>query len=190
MSVSFDSLRSELKETLYEAGQCLHYWRCYNTPETVEPNIEAMNRFPWFFQIARRAFLNTALIDLCKLHERRPDSLSLHTLLRSAEGLSLAQPERLLEAEQSLKLAAPIHQKVRILRNKVFAHRNVNRDRDEWFTQAAVSPNALFELHEISKQIFNHISSAYDRSSNSFSLEGPQQFEQLLAALRNPNRAT
>ena len=183
-----EDLFRDLHAAMYEIGQSLRYWRCYNHPRRASEFANAMEPYSMFFQVARIAFLTTAVVGLHRLYDANPKTLSLEYVASRLNGLALKHSDSLDRARVEIDAGRQLIPKVTPLRHQLFAHRSAKSTTDEVFARAAVSPDDLFNLHSRSKQPLNSLSHAYDGSSYAFNLEGPNDFEDLLTRLAEVDR--
>jgi len=183
-----DDLVHEVYATVFEAGQCLRYWRVFNDPSTPrewEPFIQTYRAFFW---TAKSAFLTTAIVDLFKLYDPQRPAVSLDRLC-SHVASDHPGDGSISKAKDLLAAARPLWKRVRVLRHKVFAHRDSDGDVDHWFQVASVSPNDLFRLHSLSEETLNVPSYARNRTSYvSSKLDEPSDFHALLRDLASTRR--
>ncbi len=71
-----------------------------------------------------------------------------------------------------------------ILRNKAFGHRSTSHTVEEAFAEADVTPNEFAQLIEVTKDLLNEISHAYDKSSHAFNLGAREDTIRMLDDLR------
>jgi len=181
--ISTDDLIRELHATLVEAGRCLRYWRVFNNPSTPPDWELKLGTYRVFFRTTRSAFLTTAIIDLYKLYDPTRPAMNLGELQSRAAGKHPGDAN-VSKAAALIASASSLWKRIQVLRNKVFAHRDTRNDVDYWFRLAAVSPDALFKLHDVSEEVLNLLSYAHDRSSYvSAKLREPSDLQQMLGDL-------
>lgn len=183
-----DDLIREVYATVFEASECLRYWRVFNDPNTPRDWEPFINTYRAFFWTARSAFLTTAIVDLYKLYDPQQPAVSLHGL---CSRMSSEHPSdgSISKAKGLIATAGPLWERVRVLRHKVFAHRDSAGDVDHWFQVASISPDDLFRLHSLSEDALNVLSYARDRSSYVASrLAEPSDLHRLLRDLAATRR--
>jgi len=135
------------------------------------------------FSTAIHAHFVATLVALYCLYETRKDTYNIPQLLRRSKTESKFTPEEIAEFEILYARAKPLWAKVCVLRNKAFGHRSISLTVEEAFAEANVTPNEFSELIEVTKQLLNTVSRAYDGSSHVFNLSTQKDVIQMLDEL-------
>ncbi len=85
--------------------------------------------------------------------------------------------------------AAPLWEKVKILRNRAFGHRSRAYTTDELFKEARVTPDNLKDLIATSKELLNKLSLAWQCDTYAFNADATKDTIRLLEDLMLLHRA-
>lgn len=167
------------------AGLNYEVWWVYKGEDTRPEFTKTMNRYNLFFQTSIHAHFVALLLALYRLYETRDDTYNIPTLLKMLGKTNEIPSETLDELNELYRRAAkPLWVKVSILRNKAFGHRSKAHSVSEVFEEAGVSPNELRDLVEVTKQLLNKLSLAWDNSSHAFNLGSREATIRMLDDLR------
>jgi hypothetical protein len=181
--MDFDAYISELREAISAAALNHQIWWVYKSKETRPRFIDAMNRYPLFFQTSIHAHFVALLVALYRLYETRSDTVNIPTLLKQLR-ISKKLPDEVLDdLDEIYKEAKPLWLKVNLLRNNVFGHRTRAHTAEEIFKQAGISPNELRDLVKVTKKLLNRLTKAWDRSTHAFNLDATDDLTRLLSDL-------
>lgn len=176
----------ELRHTVTMAGLNYEVWWVYKGQDTRPEYTDTMNRYNLFFQTSIHAHFVALLVALYRLYETRSDTYNIPTLLKKLQKAKGMPPETLDELEKLyLDSAKPLWIKVNILRNKAFGHRSKAHSVGDVFKEAAVSPNELRDLVEVTKELLNKLLLAWDNSSHAFNLGSREATVKMLNDLRS-----
>jgi hypothetical protein len=135
-------------------------WIYFEGQETQSGIFEAMDRYSEFFRFTPHAFLATFIIYISGLLEKRRDTINLRRISQRMKSENLISTELANEIVVTLNETEPLTMKVRKLRNNAFAHRSAIHTYDEVFKIAAVKPDQLRELTEITLVMTNKLCTA------------------------------
>lgn len=161
----------ELRETVSIAGLNHEIWWVYKSKDTRHEFIKTMRRFNLFFQASEYAHFVTLLVGLYRLYETRNDTYNIPTFLKRIREYGHLPEQSVADAEKIYpEEAKPLWVKVSILRNEAYGHRSNTLTMAEVFEKAGVSPNELHDLMEVTKELLNVLSHAWDNSTHAFNL--------------------
>jgi hypothetical protein len=109
-------------------------------------------------------FLAT-IVTLYNLYETRSESISLSRLVQDASEDLRSELRPMLNEANSIW-----RKKITVLRNDVYAHLS-DTDVLAKYSDAALSPNEIERLIDLSKQLVNKLSYANDRGTFAFNLD-------------------
>ena len=171
MANELDIYIDELQHTVILAELNYDVWWVYEGKETREQFLGAMNDYVSFFTISIHAHFVAMLTALYRLYETRQDTKNIPQLLRLIEAEGSVDKTVLKELEERCSSEAKsLWLKVSDLRNKAFSHRSKSLSVEEVFQKAAIKPNDLVRLIEVSKELLNKITEKRSRSTNAFNL--------------------
>jgi len=175
---------AELAEAVRLASLNFDVWWVYTAKDSRNQYIGAMNKYPTFFRMSIHAHVVAIVIALYRIFETRKDTYNVRRLVALLEeNHVIAEPER-AKVNQLLREAQPPWRKITIVRSDVFAHRKKGSTVEQSFKKAHLSPNEMRHLIELSKDIVNTLSHAFDRSSFAFNLNAEGDTKRMLDALR------
>jgi hypothetical protein len=161
---------TELRHTVTVAGLSHEIWWAFRSKDTRPKYVKTLNRYSLFFSTTIHAHFMAALVALYRLYETRKDTYNIPQLLRLTEADSKFLPEQIEEFKMLYARAKPLWAKVNILRNNAFGHRSTSLTVEEAFAEADMAPNEFTELIDVTKELLNAVSHAYDRSFHVFNL--------------------
>ena len=183
--MDIDRYISELRHTTTVAGLNYEIWWAYTSTDTRPVYVDVMNRYALFFQTSIHAHFVALLVTLYRLYETRDDTFNIPTLLKILKAESRLEVATLEQLEVIYKDEAnPLWIKVSILRNKAFGHRSVAHTTEEVFREAAVTPNELCNLMEVTKKLLNELTHAWNNSFHAFNLGSREDALRLLNDLK------
>ena len=153
-----------LDERLYRAGQhvvrarlFLDLWFYFEEKTTRAKIISTMREYNEFFRFTPHAYFVAYVIHIAVVFDRTRNTISLTRLAKEMKAARLIQGQEAAELDALLAEAAPIVEKVNILRHGAFAHRSASISYDEVFKLAAVRPDQLRDLTEMALKITNRL---------------------------------
>lgn len=174
----------ELRHTVTVSSLNYEIWWVYKGKDTRPEFIDVMNDYSIFFQTSIHAHFVSLLVGLYRLYENRPDTYNITKLLELIRNHPNFSGEVMQEITGIYEEAKPLWLKVRLLRNKAFGHRCNAHTVEEVFKEAAVSPDNLKDLLELTKKLLNAISHAYSRNTHAFNLGAREDIINLLNDLK------
>jgi hypothetical protein len=160
----------ELRQTVTAAGLNYEVWWVYKGEHTRPKYVEAMRRYNLFFRTSIHAHFVALLIAFYRLYETRKDTYNIPSLLKTLRRDNLLPIATLDQLDRIHEKAQPLWVKVNILRNKAFGHRSSAHTIEDAFREAAVTPNELKQLFELTGQLLNHLTLAWSDGAHAFNL--------------------
>lgn len=174
----------ELRHTVTVAALNYDVWWVYKSKDTRPQYLNTMNRYGLFFQTSLHAHFVALLVALYRLYETRKDTINIPSLLERLRSEQVLAASVLDELDAIYVLAKPLWVKVSILRNKAFGHRSRAHSVADSFREAAVTPDQLKQLMEITKELLNALTHAWDRSMHAFNIGAREDLLEMLNDLR------
>ncbi len=155
---------------LLRAGMSLQIWWVYRNADDAPTWERPLGRFANFFVPDIRAHLIVAVVALYYPFDGRGDTDNFKRTLRLARKYNLPA-EVIREAEQVIREARPVAEKVGLLRHKRFAHLASDTSADDVFSDAKLTPDEMKWLLDTCFNVLDLISRAYNNNtfSRSFS---------------------
>jgi hypothetical protein len=179
-----------LEERLYRAGQhvvrgrlFLDLWFYFEEKTTRAKIIETMREYNEFFRFTPHAYFVAYVVHIAAMFDSRRDTISLPRLAKEMKVARLLQGHSAAEVDLLLAEAAPIVEKVAILRHCAFAHRSARISYDDAFKRAAVKPNQLRDLSEVALKIANRLLLARGLKDEVFTTLPREDAEKMMKAL-------
>ncbi|HVA69070.1 MAG TPA: hypothetical protein VNF45_07125 [Candidatus Binataceae bacterium] len=170
----------QITDRITSAYMIYRVWRIYTEPDDRAKYLKVLQRYNTFFLTSRHAHFLATIVALYGLYETRRESISLSRLVKDTRDDKLRR-----ELEPMLDEAKSIWRKVAIVRNNIYAHL-LDSNSQAIFSGAALSPNEIERLIELSKQLVNKLSYAHDHSTHAFNLNAaPDTYNLLDVLLRN-----
>lgn len=130
--------------------------------------LDQMNDYPGFFRLQGHILRYALIVELGALFEER-DSVCIKRVLKRAKP---CLPHELhQDLMKTIGESDVIAKKVKVLRNKAFAHRDARTDFDDAFRQAAITLDNIEKLIEISRVIVEELCKCYDVRGVCFTTE-------------------
>lgn len=173
----------ELTEAVNDASLNYDIWWVYNAIGSRERYIDALRKYPLFFQASIDAHFIALLVALYRIFETRRDTINVSGLITMVENAGALPVSERSELDKLHRAAKPLWRKVSIIRSEIFAHRTKGSTPEKSFARAGLSPNEIKNLIDLSKKIVNLLSQAFDRSTFAFNLSAEADTRRLLEAL-------
>lgn len=132
------------------------WWFIIGFP-TRRDNLDMMNEYPAFFGTIEDALQTALLIDLCKLYDTDKKAVSIGKLLEICREAGIITPEKGAELEARVQQQSAILGKLRLLRDKLLAHREKGMTAVKAFEQAQITPNQIRDFTKETVSILNHV---------------------------------
>jgi hypothetical protein len=181
---SFDKHLEELLQTVKAARANFDIWWVYKNDQDRNKYVETLNNYLMFFRVSIHAHWVAMLMALYKLYDLRKDSIGIQDLISEAKQTPNFPQDIYESIAVNLRLALPLWEKVRVLRHKLFAHRDKNLNYDEIFKSANITADTLRSLTEHSLDILNLISYWRHKDTYRFSDCHSEDTYKLLNALQ------
>lgn len=179
-----------LDERLYRAGQhvvrarlFLDLWFYFEEKTTRAKIINTMREYNEFFRFTPHAYFVAYVIHIAVMFDRTRNTISLTRLAKEMKAARLIQGQEAAELDALLAEAAPIAEKVNILRHSAFAHRSASISYDEVFKLAALRPDQLRDLTDVALKIANRLLLARDLKDEYFTTLPREDAEKMMKAL-------
>jgi hypothetical protein len=183
--------RLPIDERLKEAAQLvsrsrifLDIWFYFESRDTRRAIIDTMNCFSQYFKFDAHAHFVAFIVHIAALFENRTDTINLPDLARELKQSNLISTQAAADVDALLGQADQLAPKVRILRNKLFAHRSAFLSYDEAFKEAAVKPMQMRDLTEMALKIVNYLLRSRGLGEHSFDTLAREDVEAMLKALK------
>ena len=179
---------SSLHLRLMNAQVSFDLWEeIYNARLSTEI-VETMNLYPTFFTGVEAALFNSFIVLIYSVFEKRFDTVSLHTLLRTLDK-SLSQDKKFALSEQ-LSLVHPIWTEISILRNQVVGHQALDKSQAKanTFSKAQLRPEEIQELIARSQLFVTEISSSVFNNMLIFNIKSKPDLHNLLTDVTRKNK--
>ena len=132
-------------------------WRYFAGQETRRSIFDTMNSYSEFFRFDVHAHLVAFAVHITMLFDRRKDTISLPNLVKDVKDTQAIPSGDVAEIAALLMEAAPLVDKVKTLRDNVFAHRSAMMDYEQAFKEAGVTPNQFGQLTDIALKVANRL---------------------------------
>jgi hypothetical protein len=142
-----------------------------------------MREFNEFFRFTPHAYFVACVVHIAAMFDRRRDTISLVRLASEMKTAKLTQSQTIAEVSALLAEAAPIVEKVTILRHYAFAHRSASISYDDAFKKAKITAFQLRNLTEIALKIANCMLLARGLRDEHFTTLPREAAEEMMKAL-------
>jgi hypothetical protein len=146
-----------LIEPLFSLAQAHTIWWELSRKQAIRTNRDVLEKFPSFFAPTIRAHWAILVIATCQLFDRDRNTYSIPGLIRELKATEPRQAARLKLLCDHLE---PTLQKIRPIRNKVYAHRDRNELPEDIFQRAGLTPRELQRLVRATVTIVGGLTSA------------------------------
>jgi hypothetical protein len=131
-------------------------WWLYESVDTRPRYASTINTYSEFFRYDIHALLVAMTVHVCMLYDKDNRTIGLMHLIKEVEQQN-GKSARLASARTLADQVKATVKSMTFLRNHVFAHRNASIRYDGAFQKAAVKPNDIRDLIDISLKIANKI---------------------------------
>ena len=176
-----------LKERVEIASRMAHrvfthfeLWRVTATVESRKRHWDALDDHWDHMRFLEHGQLVTAVVEIHSLLDANEATVNLPHLLSETEAAHGALPS----ARSELKFQRPYFDRLRPLRNAVFAHRTKKRTNTEIFRGAKLTPNHLTSMSRSCLIVVNELRSAVGLEPEAPSPLPRDSYERMLAILR------
>lgn len=174
---------AELMQAVRDASLNYDIWWVCKARGSRERYIDAIRKYPVFFQTSIDAHFVALLVALYRIFENRRDTINVRRLITMVANAGALPPSKRSELDELHGAAKPLWKNVSIIRSEVFAHRTKNSTPEKSFARAGLSPNEIKSLIDLSKKIVNLLSQAFDHSTFAFNLSAEGDTRRLLEVL-------
>jgi hypothetical protein len=184
-----------LDKRLYHAGQhvvrarlFLDLWFYFEEKTTRAKIIGTMREYNEFFCFTPHAYFVAYVIHIAAMFDRTKDTISLTRLVNEMKAGRFIQGRDAAEVDALLAEAAPIAEKVTVLRHRAFAHRSASISYNDVFKLASVRPDQLRDLTEIALKVANRLLIARGLKDEYFTTLPREAAEAMMKALADQHR--
>ncbi len=147
--------------------------------------VKTMNQYVAFFSSGIHAHFIAYVAAMYAMYETRKDTYNCNQLLKLFAAEPGVTSEQISKVKSLLVEAKPIWLKVDVLRNEVFGHLAANTSTSAAFKKAAVKPDELARLLELSKQALNAVRAATGGGRHVYNLTARDDTLKLLEHLKS-----
>jgi hypothetical protein len=182
-SSSIDQHLEELLQTVKAARANYDIWWAYKKDRP--KYVDVLNEYLEFFRVSIHAHFVAMLMALYKLYDKRSDSIGVDALIEEALADAEFTKDDSEKIARYLDLAKPISEKVKVLRHKLFAHRDRKFDYDDTFSAVQIKYDDFRDLTEYTINILNIV--LYSRKKTTWRFENCHRMDayRVLDALRS-----
>jgi hypothetical protein len=178
-----DRYIGELQQTMIVAVVNYDIWRVFT--DTRSKYAEAMEIYNQFFRTSIHAHFVALVIAVYRLYETKPsrgktDTFNIPTLLTKLTNSGDIPASVIVQLNETQSKVEPIWNKIKILRNRVFGHRSQAHTIPELFQEAAITPNELDRIIELTKSLLNTLTYSWNRSTYPFDTDAKEDTIRLL----------
>jgi hypothetical protein len=178
-----------LEKRLYRAGQhvvraglFLDLWFYFEEKTTRAKIIDTMREYNEFFRFTPHAYLAAYVIHIAAMFDKTRGTISLTRLANEMKAARLIQGEQAKEVDALFVEAAPVVEKVNILRHNAFAHL-ASISYNDVFKLAKVRPDQLRDLTKLALKIANRLLLARGLKDECFTTLPREDAEKMMKAL-------
>ena len=186
---NIDRFINELRHSMVTAELNYQIWWIYKEKDSRARYAGTMNRYSPFFQTGIHAHFVAYLVAIYRLHEKRRDTINIPRFLDMLEKTGVVKGEAIASGRKLLAQSKPLWIKTGILRNEAFAHRADANGVADVFEKAAVKPDQLVELNELTKKMLNGLTSHWNKTAHVFNVDSGVAATRLLEDLRKLHAA-
>ena len=132
----FERYREVLYNTIFTARANYEITWIFNNSKDRPKYIDVLNEYQGFFKTCMYATMSTMIVSCYKLLERGKDKITLSNLIKRAEYLSIDKKIEKTEFDAHTNDATIIWDKVKILRNNLYAHASKEYNFEKAFKEA------------------------------------------------------
>ena len=132
------------------------WWFIIGFP-TRRDTLDTMNEYPAYFGAIEDALQTALLIDLCKLYDTDKKAVSIGKLLEIGQQCGVITGEEGTALVDRVLQQSAILGKLRLLRDKLLAHREKGMTAIKAFEQAQITPNQIRDFTKETVSILNRV---------------------------------
>ena len=174
----------ELRHSMVVAELNYQIWWVYKEKTLRTRYAGTMNRYSPFFQTGIHAHFVSYLVAIYRLHEKRKDTINIPRFVDMLEKTGAVNGQAIATGRKLLLQSKSLWIKVGILRNEAFAHRADAKGVSDVFGKAAVKPDQLVELNELTKKILNGLTGHWNKTAHIFNSDAGVAATRVLEDLR------
>jgi len=125
------------------------------------------------------------VIYMSGVFDTRRDTISFSNLVRDVKKAARLTANDAKDAEKALAQARPAADKLKILRDKAFAHRSAHISYNDVFAEADVTPDELRNLTDLSLDVANRLLVACGLPKERFTPHPKEYADAMMKALAN-----
>jgi hypothetical protein len=184
--MTFDEKLEELFQDLMRARDTYEAWWNLKNEEVRPKYVATMNRYSEYFIVAVHSHFVAMLMALFRLYDdTSPKALSIPRFLVSAQSEAGVPREVRERAEAGLKSVEPTIKKIRLLRDKVFAHRDRSYTYERALEEVDLIPDEIGRLTEDTLVIINSLMRARNQGAYEFEHKTKRDLLKLLSDLNS-----
>lgn len=181
--MTFDEKLDELFQELLRARDTYEAWWNLKNRKVRPKYVDTMNVYSEYFVVAVHSHFVAMLMALFRLFDTDKKALSIPTLLASIQSEPGFPAAVRTKVTAALERAQPSIDKVKLLRDKVFAHRDRSYSYERAFREAGLTANEVRRLTERTLRIVDDLMRA--RNKGVYSTFEHKTERDLLAMLRD-----
>lgn len=181
--MTFDEKLEELFQDTMRARDTYEAWWYMKNTDVRPTYVDTMNHYSEYFVVAVHSHFVAMLMTLFRLYDKSKDALSIPGLLVSAQSEPRIPQEVAQRANAELELIEPVIKKIKLLRDKVFAHRDRSYTYERAFEEVGLTPDEVGKLTEVTLAIINSLTHALDKSTYEFEHKTKRDLLKLLGDL-------
>jgi hypothetical protein len=182
-----DQRLDRIGQHIVRARLFLDLWFYFEERDSRRKIIDTMQEYNEFFRFTPHAYLVAYVIYMAGVFDKRRDTNSLARLIREVKSAGQLKAHDAAIVDALLTEAKPIADKVIILRHKAFAHRSAHLSYNDVFKMAAVKPDQLRDLTDITLKIANRLLLARGLQDQYFTELPREAAEAMMKALGSPD---
>ncbi|MCK9376261.1 MAG: hypothetical protein M0P73_08930 [Syntrophobacterales bacterium] len=168
-----------LVQIVLRARTFFDLWWIYEGAPTRSKYLPSMNRYSEFFRFDIHAQLITYTMYFCQVFENNQRNMNIKHVVNKAKNRGVSTGY-IAAAEKALKEGLAIREKLAIVRNKLFAHRDASLSYSEAFKKADITPDEIRRLSELGLEAINSLRTALGQKKQGFSILPGKDLEELL----------
>lgn len=170
----------------HQAARAKNFWQIYwfykSDSDGTFKNL--WDRFPFFLLCDQLShFVSFVVSTSAILEEGRSDTTNVHHLLLDMDAQGLVDPSMRQFVQDELSKIAEIQPKMRILRNKLYAHRDNTRSHEEWLKDAKITFDEMSLYGDVAISIANALCGARGLTEQNPLSEPLDELKQMLRKL-------
>ncbi|HVG07203.1 MAG TPA: hypothetical protein VNM67_05815 [Thermoanaerobaculia bacterium] len=166
--MTFDEKLEELFQDVLRARDTYEAWWTLKSDKVRPTYVGTMNHYLGYFRIAIHSHFVAMIMALCRLYDTHKEALSIPRLvvsLQSEPGISKSIMQNVKESVAAVESSIL---KIKLLRDKVFGHRDRSHTYERAFEEAGLTGNEVENLIDKTLQIINALLKARNKGTYEF----------------------